>query len=226
MIIAPHFINGTDKVHVQGQTKKLLIWKGNDWGEGGSSKATIEGDQISSFEVLDSFISFYGDRTRFKNVRKVILLGHSLGGQMIQRYSILGKGLEYDQQLELVYVVMNPSTYLYLKEDIPYKYGLAGREKAFVNYSPAVSISVREIWLRLQKRKVFYLHGQKDSGIGDERLLAMMQGKDRIERSQSWCNYLHFLVWPKLHSFAYVSNTGHDAGKMMASSQFQRILLI
>ena len=223
LIIAPKFINGTDMENTHGKVNNLLAWRANDWGEGGPSKLTAD-SHVSSFEVLDAIISYYSDPQRFSRVKKVALIGHSLGGQLVQRYAILGKGGRYTERVEQIFVVMNPSTYLYLKDDIPYKYGLAGRQKAFVHYSPAASTSVQELTLRFRQRRLLYLHGERDFGTGDERPLAMAQGKNRFERSKNWCNHLHSLVWPALHTFAYVPNVGHDAGKMMASSQFKSIL--
>ncbi|PWN34222.1 uncharacterized protein FA14DRAFT_156886 [Meira miltonrushii] len=223
LIIAPKFLNGTDSANTAGQASNLLIWRGNDWGEGGPSKSTA-GSPITSFEVLDAIISYYSDPTRFTRLKKVVLVGHSLGGQLVQRYSVLGKATKHAEHLEPIFVVMNPSTYLYLRDDIPYKYGLAGRQKAFAHYSSAASISTQELTLRFRQRKVHYLHGERDLGTGDERPLAMAQGRNRFERSQNWCNHLHSLVWPATHTFAYVPNVGHDAGKMMASSHFKSIL--
>jgi len=220
LIIAPKFLNGTE---THGHKDNLLTWKGNDWGEGGPSR-TIHGSQISSFEVLDNIISYYSDPMRFTRLKKVVIVGHSLGGQLVQRYSILGKGCKHADRIELVFVVMNPSTYLYLKEEVPYKYGLAGRQKAFAHYSHAASMNAQELMLRFKQRRVHYLHGERDAGTGDERPLAMAQGKNRIERSKNWCDHLHSLVWPALHTFAYIPNVGHDAGKMMASSHFKSIL--
>lgn len=220
LIIAPKFLNGTDTEKTE---SNLLVWKGNDWGEGGPSKPTA-GSQITSFEVLDAIISYYSDLIRFTRLKKIVLVGHSLGGQLVQRYSILGKATEHTEHLEPIFVVMNPSTYLYINDDVPYKYGLAGRQIAFAHYSSAALTSTQELTFRFRQKTVHYLHGENDLGTGDERPLAMAQGKNRLERSKNWCNHLHSLVWPATHTFAYVPNAGHDAGKMMASSRFKSIL--
>ena len=63
-----------------------------------------------------------------------------MGGQLIQRYSIVGGGPSARTGLSVSYVVANPSTYLWLDDKRPgpqspdqnkYKYGLDGmRERA------------------------------------------------------------------------------------------------
>ncbi len=42
------------------------------------------------------------------------IAGHSLGAQMVQRYSVLGR-----PHKEITYVVMNPATFLYLTPERP-----------------------------------------------------------------------------------------------------------
>jgi hypothetical protein len=138
--------------------------------------------------------------------------GHSLGGQLVQRYSILGEP-RYSQGVELSYVVMNPSTYLYLHYDYEYKYGLSGLQQALEHYPPAL-VSNETLWHRLKGRHITYLMGSKDRGIGDERPEAMRQGSSRQKRFQAWLNFLNQHGVSTNNAFFHVPGASHDASQM------------
>ena len=107
-----------------------------------------------------------------------------MGGQLIQRYSIVGGGPSARTGLSVSYVVANPSTYLWLDDKRPgvqspdqnkYKYGLDGMREALAIYEPAQH-DAAELWTRYAARTVHYLHGDADNGKGDGRAAAMAQG--------------------------------------------------
>lgn len=171
------------------------------WGEGGPSRTPV-GSQTSSFEALDALLAFHADATTFPHVQRIIVgrcdlafirlltgsrlsfdnvVGHSLGAQLVQRYSLLGKGLDTSasRRVDLAFVVMNPSTYLYLDESRTYKYGLAGRAACLSHY-PAALLDRASIERKLGQRRVHYLHGEKDTGVGDDREQAMEQGRSLL----------------------------------------------
>lgn len=115
-----------------------------------------------------------------------------MGGQLIQRYSIVGGGPSARTGLSVTYVIANPSTYLWLDSQRPakqcpeqnkYKYGLDGMREALAIYEPAQH-EVAELWTRYAGRTVHYLHGDNDNGKGDGRPAAMAQGERPRLKSQ------------------------------------------
>ena len=76
---------------------------------------------ISSFEVIDVILARLADRARFPDLRRVVVAGHSGGGQMVQRYAVVGHGEAAltAAGIAVRYVVANPSSYLYFSAERP-----------------------------------------------------------------------------------------------------------
>lgn len=76
---------------------------------------------VSSFDVLDQMLGILTDRDLYPNLNKISILGHSAGGQMVQRYAIMSLlAAAYDEDdvdwIDMQFVVANPSSYTYLDE--------------------------------------------------------------------------------------------------------------
>lgn len=61
------------------------------------------------------------DRDLYPNMNKISILGHSAGGQMVQRYaltSLLASAYDQDEidWIDMQFIVANPSSYTYLDE--------------------------------------------------------------------------------------------------------------
>ena len=89
-------------------------------------------------------IARLNDRDRFPALKEVVVAGHSAGGQLVQRYAVVGRPAARSAGLR--FVVSNPSSYLYFSDERPqgdgrfaapsdaavcpqynrWKYGLAG----------------------------------------------------------------------------------------------------
>lgn len=97
-----------------------LYWDRGDtecsaWCWGLNSSSSL-GPTISSFQALDELLLAASNRTRFPNLRRVIIAGHSGGGQTIQRYAFANR---VDQELrqrslDVRYFPANPSSWTYL----------------------------------------------------------------------------------------------------------------
>ncbi|PWN98330.1 hypothetical protein FA09DRAFT_329926 [Tilletiopsis washingtonensis] len=244
-IVAPMFLNGDDKGMYEGSNGKngsdrLLVWKGDGWGQGlpaqfpadkaGQGPDGAAGPGVSSFDALDRLGSHYADTNLFPKLTNVIYLGHSMGGQLIQRYSIVGGGPSARTGLSVSYVVANPSTYLWLDDKRPgvqspdqnkYKYGLDGMREALAIYEPAQH-DAAELWTRYATRTVHYLHGDADNGKGDGRAAAMAQGKNRKQRAHNWHAFIASRGTPAGHTEDWVPGVGHDGGGMFASTAGQK----
>ncbi|MFC1886284.1 hypothetical protein ACFLZM_04440 [Thermodesulfobacteriota bacterium] len=113
MVLAPQFLEGIDP-----DERELLLWD-QRWRVGGKSLSTGLNNnllRLSSYEVLDKMIEVV---TKSKiNIRKILLLGHSAGGQFVLRYAAMNNRHEIiERQGVLIhYVVANPSSYLYLDQ--------------------------------------------------------------------------------------------------------------
>jgi pimeloyl-ACP methyl ester carboxylesterase len=104
IIIAPRFIAGRDK-----PSPNEVMWPEgqNSWRSGGAAPAN---PTITSFDFVDEIIRKLADKKVFPNLAKIVVAGHSAGGQFATRYEMTSK--VYDPPgLAISYVVANPSSY-------------------------------------------------------------------------------------------------------------------
>lgn len=104
LIIAPRFAAGKDTLAVN-----EVQWpeRGDTWRSGGMSPTN---PTISSFDLVDQIIRQLADKKRFPNLTKVVVTGHSAGGQFTTRYEMANK-IHGTLGVALSYVVANPSSY-------------------------------------------------------------------------------------------------------------------
>ncbi len=212
-----------------------LYWTSH-WQQGADS---LDGSQTSSFAVLDRILELAV--ASFPNASRVVLAGHSSGGQIINRYIAVGSAIA--DHKSIVFVVMNPSSYLYvddrrMQSDGSYaplanaaavcpgynhwKYGLVGPPPY------AAKLSVDEIRNRMFRRKVVFLAGSADTLTGDgvdHRCPALVQGKTRLDRTLNYWGYVQtFPQWKENATLSIVPGIGHSGGELIRSSQFRNIV--
>ncbi|KAE8268748.1 hypothetical protein A4X09_0g3596 [Tilletia walkeri] len=246
LIVAPVFFNGNDKDRYRwsgkGSTGPLLVWKGNGWGDGERNQYPHTQKTVSSFEALDAMLLYYSDRHRFPNVESIVVSGHSLGGQLVHRYSILSD-LPLSSHVKVSFLIANPSTLLYTDGDRPrhkpdasppklvegynhYKYGLEGIHEKLGEYFDTLTTAHaggKALWARFStERIVHYVNGEKDHGVGDERPQAFVQGKDRMDRLKKYIAWASSPArggkWPARHTVEFAPGVEHDAGGILQSA--------
>src|SRR4051812_36728432 len=104
IIIAPHFIAGNDK-----PAPDEIMWpeRGDNWRSGGPSPTN---PTITSFDFLDEIVRKLADKRTFPNLTKIVVAGHSAGGQVVTRYEMVNK-VHTTPGVTMTYVVANPSSY-------------------------------------------------------------------------------------------------------------------
>jgi pimeloyl-ACP methyl ester carboxylesterase len=104
IVIAPHFIAGNDKPQ-----PNEIVWpeRGENWRSGGMSPTN---PTISSFDFLDEIVRKLADKKTFPNLRRIVVAGHSAGGQVATRYAMTNK-VHGTPGVSISYVVANPSSY-------------------------------------------------------------------------------------------------------------------
>jgi hypothetical protein len=218
----------------QNPRRDELYWTGA-WQEGADS---LEGSKTSSFAVLDEVLELAS--RSFPDAKSIVLAGHSSGGQIINRYVALGGPIADSDRL--VFVVMNPSTYVYMDDrrvrddgtfrrpvgtttDCPgfndWKYGI----DTLPPY--AAQLSLEEVHQRMFRRNVVLMPGLDDKGPEgvDTNCPAMYHGVNRIERTRHYWNYIQtFPSWKQNVRLIEVPGIGHAGGEMIKSSQFRELV--
>ena len=233
LLVVPQFLDERD-VAAFGLAPETLRWTPEGW-EGG--EPALAPARVSSFEAIDAVLALLADRHRFPHLAQVVIAGHSGGGQVVQRYAVVGQG---EAALAAVgvpvrYVVANPSSYLYFSADRPqddgsfkplaaqacpaydqWKYGWADAPAYATRLSPQAYEA------RYVTRDVTYLLGSLDVDPAhpalDKSCAGEAQGPFRLVRGRSYVRYLqgrHPDLKPSVHE---VPGVGHDGDRMLGSA--------
>jgi pimeloyl-ACP methyl ester carboxylesterase len=105
VIIAPRFIAAPDKPE-----PNEVVWpgRGDSWRSGGMSPSN---PTLSSFDLADELLRELANKTNFPNLTKIVIAGHSAGGQFATRYAMANKLHGTLGGIAVSYVVANPSSY-------------------------------------------------------------------------------------------------------------------
>ncbi|EPQ29027.1 uncharacterized protein PFL1_03317 [Pseudozyma flocculosa PF-1] len=248
VIMAPLFMNDEDQggfpVDEQGNpTTSALVWPKNKWAEGADTilPATIydeDGDEvsapgISSFEALDEVIRYFSNQSVFPRLNTIIIAGHSLGAQMVQRYALIGSVPSGETPVH--FVVANPGSFAYLSDWRPrnyagcpetfnaWKFGLGSYGQRylsdFISQSLDTSNDIESVVARYRRRVVSYLFGLADDGLGDTGCEARAQGLNHLSRGRNFVKHLSGMDdgFPDTHSVEYIRGVAHDALGMFTS---------
>ena len=234
LIVGPQFLVPQD-IAARGLPATVLRWKMHDWSRGWPALSPVP---VSGFEVLDHLLDHFADHTRYPDLRTVVLVGHSAGAQLVQRYAAVGHGEQALSALgiHIRYVVVEPSSFLYFDNLRP---SAAGGFKAvdpatcpgatqwrygLENAPPYVSgQSAQVIEAAYAARDVVYLAGTADNDPNhselDRSCSGELQGSDRLGRSISYMNYMRMRHPTNLHqSLVLVPGADHDSKHVLANS--------
>jgi pimeloyl-ACP methyl ester carboxylesterase len=233
MVAAPQFVMD----QMEQEEKGLLFWD-QHWRGGGNSLSKDQNQglpSLNSFTVLDRLLEAAADGR--PNLKRVVILGHSAGGQYVIRYAAIN-GVHQKLQakgVSLQYLVANPSSYLYLSparyrfdqnggfmqvavKDLAgcpeyngYKYGMDKR------FGYAKDLSAQAIQTRLLSRPIIFALGKEDTKRNwslDDTCMGDAQGLNRYERGLLYKHHLQVMnsgKAPERHTWLEVPGVGHDA---------------
>ena len=166
MVVAPQFLTRAD-TRAFSLPAPTLAWTQEGWKGGEPARQPAP---ISSFTALDALLAHFADRGLYPALSTVVVIGHSAGAQLLQRYAVAGHEGDALARAGIAvrYVVANPSSYLYFDDERPdgqpiaggtcpsateWKYGL----KSAPPY--VASQDVRDLETRYAARHVVYLLG-------------------------------------------------------------------
>jgi pimeloyl-ACP methyl ester carboxylesterase len=124
IVIAPRFAAGRDSV-----AANEVLWppRGDSWRSGGMSPSNPE---LSSFDLADELLRKLADKKIFPNLTKIVVAGHSAGGQFATRYGMANK-VHDSLGVQVSYVVANPSSYAWPVASRPLAVGDADTVDAY-----------------------------------------------------------------------------------------------
>jgi hypothetical protein len=242
LVVAPIFATYDDLSNGDDHT---LYWDDEGW-KSGNQSLSDEADRpwtTSSFAALDQLVQQVADRTQFPNLDHVVIAGHSAGGQFVNRYSFGSP--DPSGGVPVRYVVMNPSSYMYLtpkrvvdgdlrhltadeKSGCPgyndYKYGLHDLN-SYMSAAPSNFID------RFTGRDVEYLLGEDDTDPEDSSIDTSCegewQGSQRFERGNNYWESLLSVIGTTIkehQTVVTVPGVAHDGELMFESPRGQAAL--
>ncbi len=241
LVLAPEFLEIAPRVH---ESSVRLFWWGRSNWRGGDLSYEKNTVRVSSFTILDDLLQRYLSQDQMPRLKTVIILGHSAGGQYVQRYAI---GTDIDKKfpsIQFVFGVANPSTYLYLNSQRPIlgaeggfsvptesgcqwnagHFGLESRNDYFLN------IPIDDLRRSYLNRAVIYALGMSDNDPNhfqlSKSICAQLQGAHRLERGENYVRHLDTFFPGHRHTLIRVKGVGHNASKMFLSKEFVQQLSI
>lgn len=201
-VIAPYFTNGNDKGYAypwtdglaanQGSTTNALVWPGSQWMGGRDNQYPYTSTNTSSFYVMDTLINYFNDEGLFPNLKQIVLVGHSAGGQLLQRYAAVGPNL--NTRVPVTYWIGNPNSYAWLSEDRPlstadcadydeYREGYASYSDVGMTYGTDIVNQGREaLQQNFASKQIAYARAMLVHGDHSTDCRANTTGNDRHER--------------------------------------------
>lgn len=240
LLITPQFLAQVD-VNTYHLPPPSLRWTPEGW-MGGEDAMNAP---VSSFDAIDAILEHLSDKRIFPNLKNVVLAGHSGGGQVMQRYAVVGLGGDklFRTGVHVRYVIANPSSYVYFSPERPnldskgefsfgeprkscmghydnWKYGIH-------NPPPYVGdTDFSEFEKRFLRRDVVYLLGMKDVDPDhpalDKSCSAEDEGPYRFFRGKAYFAYMT-TRHPELakesasQQLWFVPGVEHDGDKMFNS---------
>ena len=242
LIVAPQFLR-TDKIKGGAENCKFLHWKDHPyWGSFG---ARYQGKDVrfSAYEAIDQMLEAICNSGNFPNLKTVVIMGHSAGGQLTNRYSVCGlfeSNVAAARGIEVRYIVMAPSSYVYfdgqrpsqnrrekfaIPQDPPRKYDSWGYGlRKPLKYCRDYNLTSQQLRQHYPRKKVLFLVGSKDKNPKDRSLdksaSANLQGPQRVERAKNYYNYLKHYFGNQIarnQTFRVIQGAPHSSTSLMLS---------
>jgi pimeloyl-ACP methyl ester carboxylesterase len=232
VVIAPQFLIEED-AEAHHLDPSVLRWHHEGWEAGENAVGPAS---ISSFDAIDAILAQLADRSRFPYLVQIVLAGHSGGGQILQRYAVVGHGEAAltKAAVRVRYVVANPSSYVYFSEDRPVSSGgfapYSGPCKNFNRWKyglqhppPYVGQASADIEENYSRRDVIYLLGTADTDPHhpdlDVSCEAEAEGPYRLARGEAYFAYMKSRHAAALSQRLWkVPGVAHDERGMFHSS--------
>jgi hypothetical protein len=236
LLLAPQFLREED-IEAYHLPRQFLRWHAGSWSAGEPALGPI---RLSTFDVIDGLLTILGDRRRFPNLRAIVLVGHSGGGQLLNRYAIVGKqvGMLGSMGVHVRFVIANPSSYFYFSDDRPLSDGSFAPFRGSscpnfnhwrygsVNAPPYVGDTSAAAWESLERNyaaaNVIYLLGADDTDPAqvdlDTSCAGEAEGPERLDRGKAYFRYLRNRHGQDFrHQLWMVAGVAHVGSRMVDS---------
>ncbi len=242
LVIAPQLLDDGNHTEMTLDDNDIYWTSGvSFWGGLSTGK---QARRVSSFEILDQLLASVSNRTLFPRLERIVIIGHSAGGQFVNRYaasSPFEDKVASPAGISLRYIVCNPSTCVYFTPErvvpgtttqfaVPdfsdcenYNHYGYGPEKLYSYHRENGGALLRDSYA---SRNVIYMVGAEDNDSRDSSLSnscrAKMQGRTRLQRATIYFNYLKHVFGAEIaerQTLVVVPGVGHSSRQIFKSKQ-------
>ncbi len=230
MILVPQFLAAQD-AEKHGLGPEFVRWTIEGWREGGNSRpANLRdtGQLVSSFTVLDALILYLSDRSAFPDLAEIVFVGYGQSARTVQLYAATAKGLgaAVAAGVRTRFVVANADTFVYFDDRRPGRgdtpFAPMEREQCpGFNLWPyglgvpavyAFGLNGPDLARQYAALDVVYLVDERDSDSVDRGCEARAQGRNRLDRAQTYVKYLAVATGGEPAGHRVVATRGAGAG--------------
>lgn len=240
-VVAPRFAFPEDD-----PPSGVMVWNGSDkdgaWRYGAQA---LPPSTVSSFDAMDTLLARF--MAVFPRLEHVSIIGHSSGGQFVQRFTLTSSSTMFSgNHPRMSVIVANPSSFAYLdsrrwvdgkfrtpKTTCPdyndWQFGLAPGSPTPYFEKALKSLGAEGLGKRYANRPVTYLAGGQDvcnvtKGWCESHGLEVtcadeLQGEMRLERGKNFFKSLRQVFNTTVHSMVTVPGVGHDHALMFESME-------
>ena len=227
IMVAPQFLADFD-LPAHSLPPGTLGWTWDRWARGEPAQTPAP---ISTFSAIDAVVERLANATLFPDMKTIVVAGFSAGGQVVQRYAVVGEAEQHLRPgIAMEYVVSDPSSYLYFNADRPepaiaaacpgandWHYGFGRGIPPYVHGTPA------ELEARYVRRHVTYLMGMADIDpnhvVLDKSCGGEAEGPQRFARGHNYFAALQARDGATLkHTLIDVPGIAHEGNKMFTSA--------
>ena len=196
-------------------------WNTTSWKWGLQSYSNSNGNNVSTFELIDSLISKLSDKDKFPQLTNILVTGHSSGAAFVHMYSLT----KYDnafKDVNIHFSVVNNQYFLHTDSTRLQSNGsLSVLENCEIynNWpygldalSPyMVSIGKENSENNFVSNKVDYFIAELDTETGDITSGCQYQflGDNRYEKNMNYKTYIDLVYPNNQHGFIIIPNLGH-----------------
>ena len=229
IIISPRFASnsGTPEGCKDTLAPNEVNWScnGDSWRSGGMA---IHPKGLTSYDFADEILRKLARKDVFPHLKRIVLAGHSAGGQFVTRYEMSNK-VHDSLGVPVTYVVSNPSSYAYPESTRPvavstkcpaynrWPYGFDNRGSGYASKIPD-----EQLKKQLVARPTVYLLGEIDIlplGGFDASCSAMAQGPTRLARGEAFIKLVVEKYGAKDSKEVIAHLCGHNARCMFTSEE-------
>ncbi|PWN51241.1 hypothetical protein IE53DRAFT_374193 [Violaceomyces palustris] len=206
IVVAPQFYS--TRFNSGQYSSNQLGWDDTNTWQAGEKASHPQGTDVTSFDALDTFIDEFTDRSKYPAMEKIVFVGHGGGGQLLNRYAIVGKDAPEGSPVTIRWISGDPSSSPYFTEQRPLNDTSVADKKTcplyntwrygFDNFTGTQQglKTPQEYFGQASKRDVRYIVGYQDtSSDGDQECMAKLQGGvARRDRNLSWWRYINTLA--------------------------------